>query len=557
MGYDGNVVSQLSLGFENVISPAVTGTKELYGEVFTRPWVVEMILDLAGYDAATRLFERTVVEPSCGAGAFLGSIVDRLAQSCRDHDVDLHDMSHAIQAVDLLPRNVELSRKVVAQKLVALGLIQDEADELAARWVTQGDFLLRRYEPGSVDFVIGNPPYLRLEDVDRPTLEAYRRECATMRGRADVYVGFIERSLKLLRSDGVLGFIVADRWMRNQYGASLRKLISESCSVDAIVQMHDVDAFEDRVSAYPAVTIIRHRPQGPAVVVEAQADFNAGDAADLVKWSRSGGDTVESPSWNGARLSQWFRGDGFWPMGRPDDLAMVAELERRWPPLEDATTSTRVGIGVATGADGVYLTCDTTAVENDRLLPIVTAGDVASGQVQWSGTHLVNPWQSDGLVDLEQFPSLTEYFRANESSLRARHIGSKNPRNWYRTIDRVDPALRERPKLLVPDLKASIHPVLDHGEYYPHHNLYYVVSDAWDLEVLGGILLSNISNLFVGTYCVKMRGGCYRFQAQYLRRIRVPAIDSLTQRDRSDLASAFTNRDVERATAVVMSLMAR
>ena len=106
-------------------------------------------------------------------------------------------------------------------------------------------------------------------------------------------------------------------------------------------------------------------------------------------------------------------------------------------------------------------------------------------------------------------------------------MARKRPASWYRTIDRVDPALQARPKLLLPDLKAAAHPVLDTGGFYPHHNLYYVVSDKWDLEVLGGLLLSDIANLFVGAYCVKMRGGTYRFQAQYLRKIRVPTPDAI------------------------------
>jgi len=75
-----------------------------------------------------------------------------------------------------------------------------------------------------------------------------------------------------------------------------------------------------------------------------------------------------------------------------------------------------------------------------------------------------------------------------------------------------------------------------------------------DLEVLGGLLLSDFANLFVGAYCVKMRGGCYRFQAQYLRRIRVPDPTTVKATDRRLLAAAFRSRDPERATAVAAGL---
>ena len=112
------------------------------------------------------------------------------------------------------------------------------------------------------------------------------------------------------------------------------------------------------------------------------------------------------------------------------------------------------------------------------------------------------------------------------------------------------PPCRARPKLLLPDIKAAAHPVLDPGGFYPHHNLYFVVSDAWDLEVLGGLLLSDIANLFVGAYCVKMRGGTYRFQAQYLRKIRVPDPNTLDDERQNELRNAFRLRDRRRATEV-------
>ena len=90
-----------------------------------------------------------------------------------------------------------------------------------------------------------------------------------MQGRADIYVGFFERGLQLLRPQGRLGFICADRWMHNQYGAQLRKLISSSFAVESVVTMHDVDAFEQDVSAYPAITVIRSDRQGCVSVAEA------------------------------------------------------------------------------------------------------------------------------------------------------------------------------------------------------------------------------------------------------------------------------------------------
>lgn len=101
-------------------------------------------------------------------------------------------------------------------------------------------------------------------------------------------------------------------------------------------------------------------------------------------------------------------------------------------------------------------------------------------------------------------------------------------------------------------MKVTSDPVLDEGGHYPHHNLYFVVSRTWDLRVLGGLLMSEVAQLFIEAYAVKMRGGTLRFQAQYLRRIRVPHPDSLSDSDRAALAVAFDNRDTAACTVAAL-----
>ena len=186
-----------------------------HGEVFTRRWVVEFILDIVGYRADEDLGASVIVEPSCGHGAFMVPIVERLAQSCARSGRSLRDLDHAIQGFDLLEHNAEHTRKAVLDKLLELGEPLDVAERLSGQWVLTDDFLLADHRGFEADFVVGNPPYLRLEDVPREVSNAYRRRLPTMRGRADVFVGFFERGLSLLASDGRLAFICADRWMRN------------------------------------------------------------------------------------------------------------------------------------------------------------------------------------------------------------------------------------------------------------------------------------------------------------------------------------------------------
>lgn len=119
-----------------------------YGEVFTRRWVVDLILDLVGYTPEVDLGARVLVEPSCGTGAFLVPIVERLIESAERHGRRLDSLAPSVLAFDLLDANAELARKTVALRLQDAGLEREEADSLARSWVKIGDFLLHKHPAG-------------------------------------------------------------------------------------------------------------------------------------------------------------------------------------------------------------------------------------------------------------------------------------------------------------------------------------------------------------------------------------------------------------------------
>jgi hypothetical protein len=518
-----------------------------YGEVFTRRWVVETILDLVGYTDDVDLSQVVLVEPSVGSGAFLEPIVERLAVSAVRHHVPWEALERAIHGYDLQAQHVETCRATAARILEAAGADAEVAARLATAWVQVGDFLLEE-TPMPADVVVGNPPYIRTEDLDDGVEAAYRARWRTMKGRADIFVGFFERSLTLLRPNGRLGFICADRWMRNQYGAPLRTLVGERYAVETLWQMHDVDAFEVEVSAYPAITVLANRPQGDVTVLDTTAELGAVGAAEGVKFAQSDDAEGAGAGWTGARMHDWFEGPDLWPAGGPQRIRLLEDLAERFPTLEQTGGDTKISIGVATGADKAYVVTPDADVEPDRLLPLVMANDIRSGRLTTPKKVLINPWDSQGnLVDLKLYPRM-EHALASHPAVVNRYVAQRNPGTWHRTIDKVNPGVRDKPKLLLQDMKAQITPVFEPGGYYPHHNLYYVTSTGWDLEVLGGLLLSRIAQAFIEAYGVRMRGGTLRFQAQYLRKIRVPTPASLAPNIADRLRQAHRAFDRDAAT---------
>lgn len=490
------------------------------GAIFTRPEVVDFMLDLVGYTPDRPLWQLRLLEPSFGGGEFLLRAVERLLQSAQTAKIAANELAPAIRAVELHGDTFQQTRETLSKLLRDRQVPVATSSMLLEAWLKNADFLL---EPDreAFDFVIGNPPYVRQELIPADLLAEYRLRYKTLYDRADLYVPFIEKSLNLLKDDGQMCFICSDRWMKNRYGGPLRALISSGYSLRYYVDMVGTDAFQSEVTAYPAITVIQrgnsdekpllaHRPEVSSESLRQLHQLFTGPVANY-------NGTVSMLAANPCGDEPWLLESDSQP-----SLELVRRLESAFPTLEEAGCN--VGIGVATGADKVFIApYDELDVEEERKLPLVTTRDILTGEVRWKGLGVVNPFEEDGsLADFSAYPRFARYINLHREVLQKRHCAQKANGSWYRTIDRITPALSARPKLLVPDIKGEANIVLEKGRLYPHHNLYFITSEHWPLEALQRVLKSGIARLFVRAYSTKMRGGCLRFQAQYLRRIRLP-----------------------------------
>lgn len=433
--------------------------------------------------------------------------------------------------------------------LEAYGLSKLESEQLLAGWLIQGDFLLTEF---SIQYthIVGNPPYVRQELVPSVLFAEYRRRFDTLYDRADLYIPFIEKSLKLLEPKGSMGFICSDRWMKNRYGGPLRKMIAHGHHLQYYIDMVDTDAFHSEVSAYPAITVISNERSKPTRIAH-RPQIDKRTLNRLVYDMRA---EAIKPDGDIHEISDIMQDSEPWVLESFEQLAILRRLEATLPTLEEA--GCKVGIGVATGADKIYVgQYDELEVEADRKIPLVMTKDILTGRVEWRGKAVINPFNDEGgVVNLKNYPKLAVYLSRHKDIISKRNVAKRNNESWYRTIDRIYPELTKTPKLLIPDIKGEAHIVYDEGKFYPHHNLYYITSNTWDLKALQAVLLSVIPGLFISTYSTKMRGGYLRFQAQYLRRIRLPYWDAVPEDMRNRLKQAAEKRDIKACNALTFDL---
>jgi len=96
----------------------------------------------------------------------------------------------------------------------------------------------------------------------------------------------------------------------------------------------------------------------------------------------------------------------------------------------------------------------------------------------------------------------------------------------------------------LPDLSSNKFLSIDKGEYYPHHNLYYITHpDISQLKILASILMSDFVKNQLAKIGIKMSGGLPRFQSQTLKKLRIPTIDDFTNSEQIALIDAYDTKD--------------
>jgi adenine-specific DNA-methyltransferase len=397
---------------------------ETHGVVLTKKHIVNMILDIAGYRECKDLSNSTFLEPSCGHGAFLLPAIQRFFASLNGRVLKAKDLMPRFLAYDINEEHVSITRCNILKVLIDNGIGLSDAKTLSQTWVQRGDFLLEcAYR--TFDFIIGNPPYIRIEQLSPMLQSEYRNRYSSLFDRADLYVAFIENGLDLLSDNGILTYICADRWILNKYGSPLRRKITKDFGVCHYIDLHNVSPFESEVIAYPSIFSISTK-QSKTVQVAALHSGTPEECATLTEMILH----PRCPG-NGADIdeySTWFKGSEPWVLVSPEHLKVLRDLENKYEPLE-SDGNTKVSIGVASGSDNVYIVERNLDIEADRLVPLVKREDLSSGQIMDANRAIINTFtDGKGTINLDEYPKLRTYFAKNETIIKKRHVAKKKSR---------------------------------------------------------------------------------------------------------------------------------
>ena len=414
-----------------------------------------------------------LLDPGCGEGAFIRGVLR---------------WSAAARAPLPKVTGIELDKQLAIE---AASQFQSNPDVS----VVEGDFLRTKFAE-RYHYIIGNPPYVSILQMDEREKSEYRTLYRTATGRFDLYMLFFERVLEALEPGGRLVFVTPEKFTYVDSASSLRSLIG-AYDVRKL-ELVPEDTFGNLVT-YPLVTVVEKRQAGQTTWI-----VNRKGVEKKARLPRGGASW--GPLLNGS--------------GRRSGQAQMTDVL--------SAICDRVSCGIATGADRVFV------FERDELpdalhqfaWPTVAGRDLdaSKDQVATRSVMLV-PYDADGtLISMENLGPLGQYLMRPQVSARLLKRTCVSRKPWYAFHETPYMSQLLRPKILCKDIARRPAFWLDRsGSTLPRHSTYYIVPrDESILEPLCEYLNGKQARDWLVENCQRAANGFIRTQSNVLKRLPIP-----------------------------------
>jgi type I restriction-modification system DNA methylase subunit len=364
---------------------------------------------------------------------------------------------------------------------------------------------------GGFDAVIGNPPYVRIQELGRDVANYCRQNYSTASGSFDAFIPFIERGVDLLAPAGRLGFIVPSTFLKLEYGAEIRAYLAERRLVEEIVDFGDAQVF-DSATNYTCILLLE-RDGGDTLGYVAVKGTSDGVRRALAERSL--------PASERYRASELGRAP--WLLLPGDQRDILETMRAAGPPLGEVTTA--IFTGLQTSADPIYIVQDrgvrgayrrvaTKAgveldLEPELLHPLASGLDVERYALRTLNSLLLFPYKRDW-----------RYLCENEAELRGREKGKMDHSGWWAYVYPKSLGLHEHPKLGVAATVKRLEVAVDpKGEAYFHNvrvNGILPRPEGPSLFVLAALLNSRAIDFVFRRSAAPLQNGYYTANKQFI-----------------------------------------
>ena len=214
------------------------------GKIYTPTPIVRLLLDYCGYVPGEYIKKKHVIDNSCGDGQILCEIVERYIQSCDVFDNILDDLRTYIHGIELNESESEVCKSNLNNVLKRYKLGEIDWDIRCGNALTFTEF------NGNMDFVIGNPPYVRMKNIKQSdgkndNYQIIKNYHFSSKGMSDLYLAFYELGLRMLNENGTLCYIAPSTWINSASGEPMRNHILAEKDLAGVIDFEHTQVFEN------------------------------------------------------------------------------------------------------------------------------------------------------------------------------------------------------------------------------------------------------------------------------------------------------------------------
>lgn len=211
-----------------------------HGRVYTPDYLVKVILDFGGYDNSA-ILKKHVIDNSCGDGAFLQEIVKRYCSTFLEKHQNLNELKSDLET---FVHGIELDADECRSCIQNLDKIVAEFGILAVQWdIINADTLTFDKFNRGMDYVFGNPPYVRVHNLEK-SYDAVKQYKFAEGGMTDLFIVFFEIGFNMLSKDGMMCLITPSSWLSSKAGKNLRKHIQVFDNLSGLIDLEHFQPFE-------------------------------------------------------------------------------------------------------------------------------------------------------------------------------------------------------------------------------------------------------------------------------------------------------------------------
>lgn len=218
-----------------------------FGQVFTPIELVKDILDVSNYKGKG-ILKKHVIDNSCGNGAFLIEIIDRYIKEYYKEHSTYNGIKNEIETYI---HGIEYDTEIWKECIYNLKEKCNEYNIQDVKFdILNKDALKTKKYNGKMDFVLGNPPYVRVHNLDKQ-YDSVKKYLFSKSGMTDLYIVFYEIGIKMLNKSGVLCYITPNSFYTSLAGKELRQYIMKNRNMEVVMDLGHYQPFN--VTTYTTI----------------------------------------------------------------------------------------------------------------------------------------------------------------------------------------------------------------------------------------------------------------------------------------------------------------